>query len=246
MADSMSSVAIVIPALNEETALPALIENIATLDPAPNEVILVDGGSDDQTGKLARAAGWTVLQSPQPGRGPQVNHGVQSTSGDLVCVLHADTHLPADALSVIAKTLADDATALASFTPRFVGPKGTRWPTTAHNWLKTWYAPLLFRPQLYFRGVRLLFGDHAMFFRRRHFIQLGGCDERLAIMEDADLCIKFASLGKIRLVPRFAETSDRRIAKTGRLKSYWTYLNILFLWARGARERLGEHYPQVR
>jgi hypothetical protein len=30
----------------------------------------------------------------------------------------------------------------------------------------TWYAPLLFRPQLFLRGVRLLFGDHAMFFRR--------------------------------------------------------------------------------
>ncbi len=242
----MRNVAIVIPALNEQAALPALVENIAALDPAPHEVILVDGGSEDQTCALARAAGWTVLQSPSPGRGPQVNHGVATANSDLVCVLHADTHLPADAFTVIDDTLADDAVALASFTPRFVGVNGTRWPTTAHNWLKTWYAPLLFRPQLYFRGVRLLFGDHAMFFRRQQFLALGGCDERLAIMEDADLCIKFAALGRIRLVPRFVETSDRRIAKTGRLKSYWTYLKILFLWARGARERLGQHYPQVR
>lgn len=242
----MSSVAIVIPALDEEAALPALIENLARLDPPPHEVILVDGGSSDNTLALARAAGWEALPSPRPGRGPQVNHGVAQASSDLICVLHADTHLPSDALEVIRETLNDSRTALASFTPRFVGPSGTRWITTAHNWLKTWYAPLLFRPQLFWRGVRLLFGDHAMFFRRNQFLELGGCDERLAIMEDADLCIKFAALGRIRLVPHFVETSDRRIAKTGRFKAYWTYLKVLFLWARGARARLGEHYPPVR
>lgn len=246
MAHAVSRVAIVIPALNEEAALPALIEGVAALDPQPDEVILVDGGSTDRTLDLARAAGWTALASPKSGRGPQVNHGVKSAASELVCILHADTRLPPDALHVIRHTLADPAIALASFTPRFEGARGTRWITTAHNWFKTWYAPLFFRPELYYRGVRLLFGDHAMFFRREQFLAVGGCDERLAIMEDADLCIKFAALGRTRMVPRWVWTSDRRIAKTGRLRSYWIYLKVLFLWARGARDRLGDHYPQVR
>jgi hypothetical protein len=55
---------------------------------------------------------------------------------------------------------------LAGFTPLLSGPDRVRWGTSFHNWIKTWYAPLLFRPQLFLRGVRLLFGDHAMFFRR--------------------------------------------------------------------------------
>jgi len=242
----MSTVAIVIPTLNEEAALPVTIKSIGKLDPQPEEIILVDGGSQDRTIDLARAAGWNVQHAATKGRGPQVNHGVSATSCELVCVLHADSHLPKDAVAVIRSTLANRSIALASFTPRFVGSGGTRWITTGHNWLKTWYAPLLFRPGMFFRGVRLLFGDHAMFFRRSQFLEVSGCDERLAIMEDADLCIKFAALGRIKLVPRFVETSDRRIAKTGRLRSYATYLKILFLWARGARERLGEHYPEIR
>src|SRR6202045_99246 len=50
---------------------------------------------------------------------------------------------------------------VAGFTPPLSGPDRVRWGTSFHNWIKTWYAPLLFRPQLFLRGVRLLFGDHA-------------------------------------------------------------------------------------
>ena len=51
-------------------------------------------------------------------------------------------------------------------------------------WIKTWYAPLLFRPQLFLRGVRLLFGDHAMFFRRADFLTVGGCDPSTSAVPD--------------------------------------------------------------
>ena len=45
---------------------------------------------------------------------------------------------------------------------------------------------MLFRPQLFLRGARLLFGDHAMFFRRADFLAVGGCDPTLLVMEEAD------------------------------------------------------------
>jgi hypothetical protein len=48
------------------------------------------------------------------------------------------------------------------------------------------YAPLVFRPQLFLRGLRQLFGDHAMFFRRADFLAVGGCDPTLLVMEEAD------------------------------------------------------------
>ncbi|GAA0269595.1 TIGR04283 family arsenosugar biosynthesis glycosyltransferase [Alteraurantiacibacter aestuarii] len=231
--------------LNEEKALPRLAQVLAALDPAPHEVLCVDGGSEDASVQLVQSFGWRVVHSPR-GRGVQINNGVAAASGEAVVILHADTWPPTDAIAVIARTLADPRVALASFTPIIRGPDKTRWGTTAHNWLKTWYAPLLFRPRLFLKGARLLFGDHAMFFRRADFLTVGGCDPAAKVMEEADLCIAMTQLGKVRLVPRAIETSDRRIAEWGALKANWIYLKIGFLWAIGARERLERHYPDVR
>jgi GT2 family glycosyltransferase len=187
-----------------------------------------------------------VLIAPSPGRGPQINFGVSSARGDIVCILHADSILALDAMAVIQNTLQDDRIALASFMPRISGPTGTRWVTTGHNIIKTWYAPLFFRPHLFVRGVRLLFGDHAMFFRRADFMAIGGCDSRLAIMEEADLCIKFARLGKTRMVRRWVWTSDRRVAAWGAVKANLIYAKVGILWNFGMREKLGDHYPDIR
>ena len=149
-------------------------------------------------------------------------------------------------VAVIADTLADPQIALASFTPLIKGPGKTRWFTTFHNWIKTWYAPIITRPHLFVRGVRLLFGDHAMFFRRQQFLEIGGCTPSDAVMEEADLCVKFARLGKIKLVRRWVETSDRRIAAWGPLKANWIYFKVGILWAVGARSRMAKDYPDVR
>ncbi|MEX0758135.1 MAG: L-threonylcarbamoyladenylate synthase, partial [Tistlia sp.] len=58
--------------------------------------------------------------------------------------------------------------------------------------------PLLLRPGLLFGGVRLLFGDHAMFFRRAQFLTVGGCDPAATVMEEADLCIRLGRVGRVR------------------------------------------------
>jgi GT2 family glycosyltransferase len=238
-------VSMVIPMLNEAAALPALAPVIAQLDPPPDEVLCVDGGSVDGSVALAEGFGWRVIACER-GRGRQINAGVEAASGEAVLVLHADTFPPADALQVIADTLADPRTSLASFTPIIRGPDKTRWGTTAHNWAKTWYAPLLFQPRLFLRGARLLFGDHGMFFRRADFLRVGGCDPQAMVMEEADLCIRLTALGRVRLVPRAIITSDRRIAQWGALKANWIYFKVGMLWGLGVRQRLERHYPDVR
>lgn len=242
---SMSSVTIVIPMLEEERALPALVEHLAKLDPAPAEVVAVDGGSTDCSVAIAEAAGWRVVQT-EAGRGRQINAGVAAVQTDYVVVLHADTVPPVDMVAVIEETLSDPAISLAGFTPILRGPDKTRWGTTAHNWAKTWYAPLLFRPHLFVKGCRLLFGDHAMFFRRAQFLECGGCDPEARVMEEADVCIRMTRFGRVKLVPRTIETSDRRIAEWGALKANWIYLKVGFLWGLGAKKRLERYYPDVR
>ena len=238
------TVALVIPLLDEEKALPALIEVVRELAPQPDEVIAVDGGSSDRTCELVEAAGWRLLETAK-GRAVQINAGVEAAQSELVCVVHADTIPPADMVQVIRDTLEDNRIALASFTPLITGEK-TRWFTSAHNYIKTWYAPLITRPHLFFQGVRLLFGDHAMFFRRADFLSLGGCTPSDAVMEEADLCVKFARLGKIRMVRRIVRTSDRRIAAWGPLKANWIYFKVGILWSLGLRDRMAKDYPDIR
>ena len=239
------SVSILVPALDEEKVLPVLVERLARLDPPPIEIVLADGGSSDRTVAIARDAGWRVI-SCKKGRAVQINRGVADARGAMVCVVHADTLPPADMVAVIEEALADRSVALASFTPLIKGPEKTRWGTTAHNWIKTWYAPLITRPHLFLRGVRLLFGDHAMFFRREDFLEIGGCTPGDAVMEEADLCVKFARLGRIKMVPRLVVTSDRRISAWGPLKANWIYFKVGILWALGLRDRMARHYRDVR
>lgn len=236
---------ILVPMLNEEKALPKVIADLAALDPKPFEILAVDGGSEDASLALAKEAGWRVISAPQ-GRGSQINAGVEAARGSQVVVLHADTVPPQDFIDVIDAVLADPKIALAGFAPIIRGPDKTRWGTTLHNWAKTWYAPLLMRPHLFFQGVRLLFGDHAMFFRAADFLAVGGCDPAAKVMEEADLCIAMAAKGRVKLIRRTIETSDRRIAEWGPLKANWIYLKIGIIWGFGARSKLDKHYPDVR
>lgn len=242
----MSKISIIIPILNEQRILGEVIANLATLSPAADEILFIDGGSTDESAQIVKDDGYNIIISEKKGRGTQINKGVLMAKHDIICVLHADTKLPSDAITVIRETMADRSTSLASFMPRIMGVTGTRWGTSFHNWIKTWYTPILFRPHLFMGGVRLLFGDHAMFFRRDDFHHIGGLDERLTIMEEADLCIAMAKLGKIKMVRRWVQTSDRRIVKWGPIKANLIYFKVGIMWAFGARERLSKHYPDVR
>ncbi len=238
------SLTLLIPAWQEERALPATIANIAALNPQPDEILLVDGGSDDATCDLARAAGYRVIIAPEKGRGPQINYGVEQAASNYVLVLHADSLLPTDAVAHVRTVLANRKIALASFCPIIRGTK-TRWFTTAHNFIKTWY-PIVTHPRLFFKGVRLLFGDHAMFFRRDDYLAVGGIPAEATIMEEADLCIRLAQRGRVKLTMKPVITSDRRIAEWGPLKANYLYLKIGIMWTFGARERLKDIYPDIR
>ena len=242
----MTAVAIVVPMLDEAAVLPRLLRCLAALYPAPSEIVVVDGGSSDASVAVARAGGLTVIEGPR-GRAAQCNAGIAATSAPVVCVLHVDTWLPDDAVDVILRTFADPRINLGGFTAILSGPDKVRWVTSFHNWIKTWYAPLIFRPHLFLRGGRLLFGDHAMFFRRADFDAVGGFDARMMVMEEADLCVRMARLGRARLVNRIVLTSDRRVARWGEWRANWVYLKVGVMWGLNIRPRsLGKHYPDVR
>ena len=121
----MSGVAIVIPMLNEAAGLPRLLRSLAALEPPPAEVLAVDGGSADASVAIAEAAGLLVIRHDTPGRAAAINRGVQEATAPIICVLHADTLLPDDAVAVMRRVLADPRTALAGFTPLLSAPSGS-------------------------------------------------------------------------------------------------------------------------
>ena len=243
------AVSIIIPTLNEATALPVTLACLDALDPKPFDVIVADAGSDDATVALARAAGATVLSDLGRGRAAQMNAGARAAGGDVLCFLHADTVLPEDFIALSEEVLNDPTTALAGFISVMRGPERLRRATTAHNFIKTWYAPLFFRPLSFLKGARLLFGDQVMICRRADFEAVGGWDPDQKIMEEADLCLRMvrAGRGRVRQVPRKVWSSDRRVAEWGFWRANLTYLQVGLRWGFGASsERLTQHYEDVR
>lgn len=243
------AVSIIIPTLNEAEALPNTLETIRRLSPAPLDIVVADAGSVDATPALAKGNGVTVLRDLPKGRAGQMNAGVAAAKGDVLCFLHADTVVPDDFVSLAEQVLGDRRTALAGFVSVMQGASGVRRVTTAHNFIKTWYAPLLFRPISFFRGCRLLFGDQVIICRRADFDAIGGWDPDQAIMEEADLCLRMVRSGRgwVRQVPRKVWSSDRRVAEWGFWRANLTYLYVGLMWGFGANSaRLAEHYEDVR
>ncbi|MEL7481250.1 MAG: glycosyltransferase, partial [Pseudomonadota bacterium] len=78
----METVSIIIPALNEERALPETLKRLAELSPEPDEIILVDGASADRTIEIAEAAGIHVISGQPTGRASQMNTGAAASSCD--------------------------------------------------------------------------------------------------------------------------------------------------------------------
>jgi len=96
-------VELVIPCLNEEVALPALLASV----PPAWAVIVVDNGSRDNTAEVARRAGALVVHEPRPGYGAAVHRGLGAATRDIVVVLDGDGSIrPVDLRSMVEEVVA--------------------------------------------------------------------------------------------------------------------------------------------
>lgn len=169
---------IIIPTLNEAPRIAGLIKRVRADDP-DCEIIVVDGGSTDETAALAAASGARVLQARR-GRGRQLAHGAQTARGDTLVFLHADTEWPTGAFAALRREMANPDMIGGNF--RLVFDGGTRFA----EWLTGFYA--------WFRGHGLYYGDSVIFIRRTMYKALGGI-RPMPVMEDFDLRLRMERHG---------------------------------------------------
>ncbi len=182
----------VIPALDEAERIAEAVGSARAPDV---EVIVVDGGSSDDTAQRARAAGARVIASA-PGRARQLEVGARASGGDALLFLHADTCLPEGYAAAVARALAARSVVGGAFRLRFDRR------TPALRWIE--------------RGARLRaalfglpYGDQALFVRKDTFEAIGGVPQ-VPILEDLDLVRAMKRRGRLALLPLDAVTSARR------------------------------------
>jgi rSAM/selenodomain-associated transferase 2 len=205
-------ISVIIPAYNEEQALPATLHHLQRL-PGEFEVLLVDGGSDDRTVEIASGmAGVTVLHAPK-GRATQKNAGAASARGEWLLFLHADTLLPAEALVRLNGLEEDPTVEAGGFLHRF---SGSDWRLRMISWLDN------------FRCVRsrIIYGDQAMFVRKGLFERLGGFPE-VPILEDVAFCEKLVRATTPLVLSPPVMTDARKFLKMGVWRSFARVLLII-------------------
>ena len=219
-----STISIVIPTLNEAAELPETLRR-ARANAEVCEIIVVDGGSRDDTRLLAEKAGCVVLSAPA-GRGGQLRLGASRGRGEIVLLLHADTWLPPEAGRAALESSRDPAVVGGGFWKEFRDPSWLMRGSRARCGLRLWL------------GGRIL-GDQAMFIRREALERIGGVPD-VPLMEDFELCRRLRPLGRLVLADATVSTSARRFRNLGVLRTYWR------MWTVGLRYRLGATPEELR
>lgn len=194
----MTRISIIIPVLNEAAQIAIAV--VRACQTQPHEVIVVDGGSTDETVPLARQAGAGVLAT-QPGRARQQNQGAQQATGDVLLFLHADTWLPPDGLRQIAQALANAAVGCGAFRQR-IEAEGFLYRLLERG--NAWRVKR--------RGMP--YGDQGIFIRRALFDELGGFPE-VRLMEDVLLMKRLRRRAWPVLLPGPLHVSARRWQRHG-------------------------------
>ena len=221
---------IIIPALNAEAALPLCLSSLMVGLEAGliREVLVIDGGSEDQTRRLAEGSGANVLTAPDRGRSAQLRHGAAHARGDWLLFLHADTALSRDWAERASAHMAERPGNAAAFTLAYRSddPMAKRVARRAN-----WRAHTLGLP----------YGDQGLLLSRRLYQEIGGYPDT-PFMEDVQIIRR---LGKKRLALLSAEarTDASKYERDGWRKRSWHNAFLITRYFLGARpEKLAKSY----
>ena len=218
---------IVVPVLDEATQIEATLTALQPMRRRGVEVIVVDGGSQDETVALARPLA-DVLVGAARGRARQMNAGAALAQGEVLLFLHADTRLPPKADQQVLRNMA------------------------GHNQWGRFYVSLVARPPMLCIVAFLMTqrskltgiatGDQAMFVRRKVFERLGGFANQ-PLMEDIELSRRLLRLSAPVCLPQRVATSGRRWETRGVWRTIFLMWRLRWRYWRGeSAEQLAKAY----
>lgn len=221
---------IIVPAYNAEANLPLCLSSLmpGLESGLIREVILVDGGSDDQTRRIAEGTGATVLTSPTKGRAAQLRHGAKNARGDWFLFLHADTALSRDWAERAQAHITERPDKAATFTLAY---------RSDHPMAKT----VARRANWRARTLGLPYGDQGLLISRKLYNEVGGYPET-PFLEDVQIV---RSIGKKRLTHLSAEarTDASKYERDGWRKRGWHNAWLITRYLLGASpEKLAKAY----
>ena len=223
-------ISVILPALNEEMTIGASLQ--ALLELAPDEIIVVDGSSTDRTQQICARLRVKVIPSNR-GRARQMNMGASQASGDVLLFLHADTKLPASALSDITAALRDPDCPGGRFDVEIDGS----------HWMLKLVAVLINQRS---RLTRVATGDQAIFVRRSVFQSIGGFQD-VPLMEDIAFCRALKHIGPIACLRSRVITSGRRWESDGVWRTIFTMWTLKLCYLAGVSpQRLKKYYADTR
>ena len=208
----MSRISIIIPTLNEAASIEQALAALQPLRSRGHELIVVDGGSEDATPRLAQPLADHVLRAPR-GRASQMNTGAQRAAGDVLLFLHADTRLPLQADRLIVSGLHDSGREWGRFDIRIDG---------RHPLLRLVATMMNLRSRL----TGICTGDQAIFARSEAFLASGGYPA-VALMEDVALSRILKTRSRPLRIAGPVYTSARRWESRGVLRTI-----VLMWWLR--------------
>jgi rSAM/selenodomain-associated transferase 2 len=212
---------IIIPTYNEAKIIGQTIQFLQNNLAGKNiEIIVSDGGSDDETVSLVQNLGIKAVLSPVKGRAGQMNHGVQNATGDVYFFLHAD--------SAPATTFYDDI--MSSIKKGYdCGSFRTQFDSSS----------LLLKVNAYFTRFNYLFfrgGDQGVFVTKKLWNQIGGYKEDMVIMEDYDYIARLWKEGVFKLIPKATLISARKYDENSWLTVQLANLQIVRMYKKGASQ----------
>ncbi|BAP18380.1 TIGR04283 family arsenosugar biosynthesis glycosyltransferase [cyanobacterium endosymbiont of Epithemia turgida] len=207
----MIEISIIIPVLNEETFILKTLNNLRTNEAI--EVIVVDGGSQDNTVQLLQNMGVKIIKLTQASRSLQMNQGALLATGNILLFLHADTILPEGYDELILNSFSNSKIVGGAFKLKIdLSLFSLRLIEILVNW----------RSQIF----SIPYGDQGIFVKTSVFREIGGFTN-FPIMEDFEFMQKLNKRGKIVIVSAKVVTSGRRWQKLGVVKT--TLINQLII-----------------
>ena len=223
-------ISIVIPAHNEEAYLQRTLDALRRQDYPAFEVIVVANGCTDRTAEVARRRCEQLIVLSQKSLGVARNLGARMARGELLVFLDADTTLAPSALRVIAQEFSQrDAAGTLQGEPdadRFSYRLIYFVKNAIHRWS-------LHRGS---SGVIICW--------KKHFMSVGGFDERLEVRENSHLIKRLNRFGRYKYIGRIAATTSmRRYDQRGCGRIVWLWFK---LWCQSLFGDLSHRYETVR